>query len=229
MSLLFKFIIHFYREHQLIIILSKAKKNTSISILFRQFDTVVNQKCKFLNESYSRSLKCKGEVINPARPTIWLHMLCRQYTVWKKLLRSSFNFLNVVFTSLYLIKPTFYIIKKNTFALPTFLHPKKNYYRLQSMYYHHMVVRVIPSPLYSILLGVTRTGQVIPSLLYSILLGVTREGQVIPSLLYSILPGVTRNYMVSFFNISERHCMCCFVIKGNWKSNFKWPSMQILP
>ena len=208
---------------------------------------MVNQKCKFLNESYSRSLKCKGEVINPARPTIWLHMLCRQYTVWKKLLRSSFNFLNVVFTSLYLIKPTFYIIKKNTFALPTFLHPKKNYYRLQSMYYHHMVGRVIPSPLYSILLGVTRTGQVIPSLLYSILLGVTRtgqvipsllysillgvtrEGQVIPSLLYSILPGVTRNYMVSFFNISERHCMCCFVIKGNWKSNFKWPSMQILP
>ena len=117
MSLLFKFIIHFYREHQLIIILSKAKKNTSISILFRQFDTVVNQKCKFLNESYSRSLKCKGEGINPARPTIWLHMLCRQYTVWKKLLRSSFNFLNVVFTSLYLIKPTFYIIKKKYFCI----------------------------------------------------------------------------------------------------------------
>ena len=66
--------------------------------MFRQFDTLVNQKCTFLNESYSRSLKCKGEGItrpalvtprsmeytgegiDPALPTIWLHMLCTDST-----------------------------------------------------------------------------------------------------------------------------------------------------
>ena len=59
----------------------------------------------------SRSMEYKGDGIDPARPTIWLYMLCRRGTPFE-FLRSSFNFL---------------YYQKNSLVLLIFLHPKKMY------------------------------------------------------------------------------------------------------
>ena len=64
--------------------------------------------------SESRSMKYKGDGIDPALPTIWLYMICRRgYFMSKRVFKVLFfNLLKVVFTEPYLKKNNFLYYKK---------------------------------------------------------------------------------------------------------------------